>query len=77
MHRSATQMEAPVSLTRSSGRPILDPDLNPAWVEFDVIKNANFNDKRAAIFHYCIFGSQTAAARRAAFPAALKGPISS
>ena len=36
----------------------LDPDLNPAWVDFDVIKNANFNDKRAAIFHYCIFGSQ-------------------
>ena len=36
----------------------LDPDLNPVWADVDVIKNANFNDKRAAIFHYCLFGSQ-------------------
>ena len=36
----------------------LDPDLNPVWVDFDTIKNANFNQKRAAIFHYCLFASQ-------------------
>ena len=35
----------------------MDADLNPVWADFDVIKNAYFSSKRAAIFHYCIFGS--------------------
>lgn len=33
-----------------------DPDLKPVWTEFDAIKNANFDPKRARIFHYCVFG---------------------
>ena len=72
-------MEAPVSLytLRVDDRVPLDPDLNPAWVEFDVIKNANFNDKRAAIFTTVSSVLSTAGARRAAFPEALKDPISS
>jgi hypothetical protein len=32
-----------------------DANLSPVWTEFDAIKAANFDDKRSAIFHYCLF----------------------
>jgi len=32
-----------------------DDDLNPVWDEFDAIKKVHFDEKRARIFHYCLF----------------------
>ena len=36
----------------------VDPDLDPVWDDFDVIKDEYFEDKRADIFHYVLFADQ-------------------
>ena len=35
-----------------------DMDLNPAWVDFDVIKAKYFNSRRAPFFHYALIANQ-------------------
>jgi hypothetical protein len=35
-----------------------DPDLNPVFAEFDIIKNKYFPARRASIFHYGLFANQ-------------------
>ncbi|WP_164011953.1 hypothetical protein [Pyxidicoccus trucidator] len=35
-----------------------DMDLNPAWVDFDVIKNKYFPARRAPFFHYALIANQ-------------------
>ncbi|AOE51020.1 peptidase associated/transthyretin-like domain-containing protein [Kangiella sediminilitoris] len=36
----------------------VDPDLNPVWSDFDVIKNKYFETRRDKLFHYALFADQ-------------------
>ena len=36
----------------------VDNDLNPAWTDFDVIKNSYFPTRRAKTFHYALFANR-------------------
>ncbi len=35
-----------------------DPNLSPAWTDFDIIKANYFDSKRARVFHYALFANQ-------------------
>ncbi|RDX37025.1 hypothetical protein DZA50_03150 [Kangiella sp. HD9-110m-PIT-SAG07] len=36
----------------------VDPDLNPVWSDFDIIKNKYFESRRDDLFHYALFADQ-------------------
>ncbi|ESQ17040.1 MAG: hypothetical protein N838_25450 [Thiohalocapsa sp. PB-PSB1] len=47
-----------IDLNQQIAAADVDNDLNPAWTDFDVIKNKYYHPRRTAVFHYALFANR-------------------